>query len=500
MPTLDPPPSGARVRMYRPGGLGDSFLLAFRARDGAARYVLVDCGVFNGTAGAADRLRAVADDVREATGGHLHVLVVTHEHWDHLSGFRYARKAFEALQIDEVWAAWTEDPSDPDAVRLQRERDATFGALAAAVRRMRAAPGLDRQADEIAGLLEFVGEADPDEEPLVPPRFPSDRRVRGTADQMDLALSLGDRVRYLRPGDGPLAVPGVDGVSVFVLGPPRDEALLRRSDPRAGEVYDHALAAAPDPDGPTPLDFAAAVLDGDDRGPFAPSVGVPLGALGPDTPDGVDRPDPDLQRFFSARYGAGDETGGGQAWRRIDADWLSAAEPLALQLDHDTNNSSLALAFELADGRVLLFPGDAQVGNWLSWHDVRWTVGGETVNGTDLVRRTALYKVGHHASHNATLRDRGLELMERPDLVALVPVDEGQAGRKSWAMPFGPLLDRLRVKCSGRVVRADRGLPDRPSDVSAAAWGAFLARTAEDPSEAELWVQVDVPDGGLSGG
>ena len=39
----------------------------------------------------------------------------------------------------------------------------------------------------------------------------------------------------------------------------------------------------------------------------------------------------------------------------------------ALKIDNDVNNTSLALALELADKRVLLFPGDAQVGNWLSW-------------------------------------------------------------------------------------------------------------------------------------
>ena len=492
MPVLDPPPSGARVRMYRPGGLGDSFLLAFRARDETARYVLVDCGVFNGTPGGADRLRAIAEDVREATDGHLHVLVVTHEHWDHLSGFRFAREVFESLRIDEVWTAWTEDPADPDAVRLQRERDAAFGAVVAAVRRMRAAPGLDHQADEIAGLLDFVGE--PNAEPLAPPRFPSERRVRGTADQMDFALSLGDSVRYLTPDDAPLALDGVDGLSVFVLGPPRGDD-LRRSDPRAGEVYGHALV--PGPEGSAPLDFAAAVRDGDGGGPFAPSVGVPLAMLLPGG-GGHDAPtDIGLARFFDARYGTKNEAGQGAAWRRIDADWLAAAEPLALRLDHDTNNTSLVLAFELDDGRVLLFPGDAQVGNWLSWHGLSWTVGARVVTGTDLVRRTALYKVGHHASHNATLRDRGLELMARPDLVALVPVDAEQAARKSWAMPFGPLLDRLSAKCAGRVIRADEGVPPRPPGAQTPEWDAFLARTVEDPDG--LWVQIDVPGGDAPG-
>jgi hypothetical protein len=34
------------------------------------------------------------------------------------------------------------------------------------------------------------------------------------------------------------------------------------------------------------------------------------------------------------------------------------------------------------------------------------------VKAEDLLERTVLYKVGHHASHNATLRQKGLELMK----------------------------------------------------------------------------------------
>ena len=53
------------------------------------------------------------------------------------------------------------------------------------------------------------------------------------------------------------------------------------------------------------------------------------------------------------------------------------ASDLALQLDSVTNNTSLVLAIErIADGKVLLFPADAQEGNWLSWHDekMKWKV------------------------------------------------------------------------------------------------------------------------------
>src|SRR5205085_6914038 len=75
--------------------------------------------------------------------------------------------------------------------------------------------------------------------------------------------------------------------------------------------------------------------------------------------------------FFRDHYlgGRSKAAATGMSWRRIDDNWLGAANNLALQLDADTNNTSLALAIELSPGgKVLLFPGDAQVGSWLSWH------------------------------------------------------------------------------------------------------------------------------------
>ena len=125
---------------------------------------------------------------------------------------------------------------------------------------------------------------------------------------------------------------------------------------------------------------------------------------------------------------------------------MGVATTLAMQLDQDTNNTSLVLAFELGPkkqgGPVLLFAADAQVGNWLSWQDVTWTFEGRTITGPDLFKRTILYKVGHHASHNATLRKLGLEAMAKLEL-ALVPTDAKMAAKVKWGtLPWPPLLDR----------------------------------------------------------
>src|SRR5207248_3096834 len=100
------------------------------------------------------------------------------------------------------------------------------------------------------------------------------------------------------------------------------------------------------------------------------------------------------QGFFAAQYGFDDADL--DAWRRIDTDWLNLSEGLALALTGHVNNTSLVLAFELGEGGpVLLFPGDAQAGSWLSWSDLTWELKDgsreRTVTGADLLRRTVFY-------------------------------------------------------------------------------------------------------------
>ena len=118
---------------------------------------------------------------------------------------------------------------------------------------------------------------------------------------------------------------------------------------------------------------------------------------------------------------------------------------------------------------MLLFPGDAQEGNWVSWHDpkIKWEVtrgDGEpaTVTAKDLLARTVFYKVGHHSSHNATAKAKGLEMMtSQSELTAFIPVDRqvalGRSPKGSWKMPARQLYRRLLEQCEGRVVRSDLG-------------------------------------------
>lgn len=190
---------------------------------------------------------------------------------------------------------------------------------------------------------------------------------------------------------------------------------------------------------------------------------------------------------------------------------MSSAEPLAMKLDSDTNNTSLVLAFELpnADRSILLFAGDAQVGNWLSWGDQTYPREALTDPGAprpekieDLLGRTVFYKVGHHGSHNATLEKRGLELMTSRHLVAAITVVEAVAkvqgkGRKEpgrgWQMPYRAMFARLNALTSGCVIKGD-GDPA----VERAAFEKVhegVERPGIRHDERGLWVELLYPPG-----
>jgi hypothetical protein len=256
----------------------------------------------------------------------------------------------------------------------------------------------------------------------------------------------------------------------YVLGPPREDELLRKLDPSKGnsEVY---LARSEDVENLVGLAaiHGKASVEGD--GKEQPFTRLHQRPYSRDSRKPVDKKS---DRKEAAEAAAATDRDAIVAIyerkqsfdRSIDHEWLGSAETLALKIDGDVNNTSLALALELADKRVLLFPGDAQVGNWLSWNRQNYPAddkpGGAVLKIEDILARAIFYKVGHHASHNATLRERGLELMTNSSLVAMIPVVEATAREqkttkspKGWAMPYDKLYERLDQRTNGRIVRGD---------------------------------------------
>jgi hypothetical protein len=156
-------------------------------------------------------------------------------------------------------------------------------------------------------------------------------------------------------------------------------------------------------------------------------------------------------------------------FRSIDDLAYETLGNLALRMDNHINNTSLVIAFQLPSGEVLLFPGDAQAGNWKSWADLDKPLTFEKPKKTDaheLLANTVLYKVGHHGSHNATPRTFGLELMTHPELRALVPVDHTIAVAARYGeMPLNAIMEALATRTHGVLFRSD-GDPKKVAEVA----------------------------------
>ena len=459
---------GVIVHMYRQG-LGDCLLLTFNPGPDQ-RHVLIDCGTLGNSVDKTVSIQAVMEDVRQQTNGQLDLLVVTHEHKDHVMGLNSQRALFVdgKIKVKRVWQAWTEKPGDPDAEKLHRYKQDLGVRLAAMI----ASPAAAEAVPEVVDLLGFFGDA----HALAAGKF---------AETVDAAMKfmrdkLTDDVTFCEPAKtaaAPLTPPWLPGWRVYVLGPPRDIASLNDTGEgdatglygiaAAGRASAASLRRAAAAD----VDDTLAVPDDEDQMPFDIRFRRPAAAAPSRLPD-----------YFAER----------EQWRTIEDDYLRPVSDLALQLDDLTNNTSLALAFErLRDGRVLLFPADAQRGNWLSWQKLAWVVDGKTITVNDLLARTVFYKVGHHGSHNATPKQDGLGRMTNAkELVAFIPVDRAIAlnrnPKNSWMMPAVPLYRPLLEHCQGRVARSDLGWAAAPPAgkveeafkglATAAEWAAWAAK------------------------
>lgn len=483
-----PPADGVVVRMYRIGH-GDCFLLSFPgATPTKPAYVLIDCGYKPGSPGHINTTpQEITDNIRDATGGHIDVAVITHEHQDHVNAISDAR--FNGITIDQAWFAWTEDPEDRVANDLRKRfKDKLVGLLAA--RKHLAAAGDQPKAAAIDTFLAF--ELGGEEELFnFADAMLGATKTSSNKKSMKVFKDIASDVQFIRPHDRIHTIPGAKDVRVFALGPPRDPDQLKSLDPVGTEEFHLATGNVGS--------FFAAVANRDTSGdraeysPFSPRYQVPFD-LAPNSLE--------YDGFFNGFYGGGApalplpagtyESPSNADWRRIDNDWLYSAEQLALDMNDQTNNSSLVLAFELGKGgKVLLFAADAQRGNWVSWAKKQWADGDKTVTARDLLRRTVLYKVGHHGSHNATLN--GLATDDHPNLAwmgsgeyareftaMITAVRSWAETQKGWDHPLKAIKDALLRKASGRVFQTDTDFATMtmPADSTQADWNAFQKRAS----------------------
>ncbi|WP_433766611.1 MBL fold metallo-hydrolase [Pseudomonas putida] len=462
------------IRMYR-GILGDCFLLRFQEEE-STRHVLIDCGVLQGVTGAKETMTRIVDDIHKTTDGVLDLVVLTHEHHDHLSGFLYEQARFfgDDFRFGELWLAWTENLNDPQAVALHARFKKAKAALAgvAALGKRGSALHMEPRMNTVRGLSAFIEPA-------------AGKGKLSTVDKLKAKAGV-RATRYLEPGDV-VRPQAISMLKTYVMGPPRSEERLRKDLPSKGagkEVYLTSLDEA------VALEERTLRLKGEDlldvdmpfARPYQRTFSEVKGRMG--AGGGSAEPGNIEQRYFN------DE----EQWRCIEDEWLDGAETLALKMDSDTNNTSLVLAFELPDGQILLFPGDAQVGNWISWGDQTYpknVVAGDATPLTrdDILARVTLYKVGHHCSHNATARAQGLEKMHDTRLVAMIPVVAEVAKGNKWNMPYPDLLSALQKRTRERIVSGDgqpatelKAFKAAPTDPDKP---AILSYAAD-----ELWVEL----------
>ena len=294
------------IRMYNVG-LGDSFLLRFPDEE-RERKVLIDCGVHVSGPGPrkmSEVVDQIIEDVTEHGGPRIDVVIATHRHRDHVSGFEAER--WGEVKVGEVWMPWTEHPTDPEAKKIRDKQSKAGTKAKEALAAFGAAPA----------LMEIV-----------------DNSLTNAAAMATLHEGWANKpkIRYLPPkqrSEQSFTTGLLPGVTVHAMGPSRDPEVIRDMDPPKGGAYELRMAA---------IRGGAA---------NAPSIFPKIFEL-----RNVAR----QKQFDAFNLRAADIA---------DLEQLANEDPfsVAVQIDKAVNGTSLMIMFEA--GRAhMLFPGDAQWGTW----------------------------------------------------------------------------------------------------------------------------------------
>lgn len=498
---LKAPKNGVTIRMYRQGH-GDCYLLAFPRKDKknkAPYYVLIDCGYKNGSQKNpktkevvlpnAD-FKNIADSIFETTNGRIDLFVITHEHQDHVNGIK--KKYFDRFHIEEAWFAWTEDPDDEIAQNLVKKRKKVVNQLLGA--RMKLALAVGEENDSVEKLDNFIGlELGHEDEGFNMHgalAAAGGKKVSVNRQSMDLVRGKAQAnkgVTYWKPGSI-AKMKETEAIQAYVLGPPTSKKSLKDLDPVGDEAFeshhkDNHFA------------FGSALTTEKVASPFAPKFGFHCDNIFNEETIKKN----EALEFYSQHYGNQDTTlvdrdrsADNADWRRIDESWLHSADNLAIKLNSATNNTSLVLAFELPKTKkILLFVGDAQRGNWISWTDNTWTdADNQPITVKNILNRTVLYKVGHHGSHNATMNGEedsphaNLSWMGKGkygnEFTAMINAVKDWAWNLNshpWIHPLPSIKNALLEKTQGRVFQTDTSELKKPAGVSDDIWQKFIKKS-----------------------
>jgi beta-lactamase superfamily II metal-dependent hydrolase len=392
--------TGLRIRMYRIG-FGDFFLVSV-PKDGGFAHILIDCGVHAKDLGV---MGEAVTQLKADTGGQLALVIMTHRHADHISGFGSQRALFATFSVERVWMSYFEDPKNAAAMRIQ-------AGIAATATRLQAALAAGGATEEDSEHLRMAGNA-------------LGAAASGNAAALEMLRHFKTPdggvtpVEYYKAGQPANLPPSLAdaGLEAEILGPPTDKDLLDKMD----NVSHQYLTAADE-------------ADAAPRSPFNSAYAL--------DPSSYSWPRDIAPLFDPAKVRTN----------------VAGSQPQSLAIaaqkaDNALNNQSLVVLFTFR-GKTMLFAGDAQWGNWANF-----LFGGPigTKGHADLTPRARevlgnldFYKVGHHGSRNATPID--VVSAMKPGCVAMCSTQPKAYNE----VPRQRLMDALRDKTGGQVARSDQ--------------------------------------------
>jgi beta-lactamase superfamily II metal-dependent hydrolase len=395
---------GLRVRMFRVG-FGDFFLVTVPT-SGGDKFILIDCGVHYKDAGS---IKDAVAQMQKDCDSQLALLIMTHRHADHISGFGTCADVFKEFTVERVWMSWFEDQTDGTAKAFQASLTAVAGRMGQALALRTAATEddetrqLQAMAENITGGMAATG--------------------RPTGNQAALDVLHGGfkntpEYDYYRAGDIPTLPPDLvaAGLTADILGPPGDLQLVKVMTNKTQQYLSAAgqLAETGAPVPPFPKAFIA---------------------------DASDYPSSAFKYYAPQRIAALIDD--------VQPDALAAAARAA---DKTLNNQSLIVHFGFG-GKNLLFVGDAQWGNWENFLYGGAYGPGRTAlveQANTILSQLDFYKVGHHGSANATPKDAVTAM--RDGCVGMCSTEEHAYNE----VPRGPLLAALSQKMKGQLARSDQ--------------------------------------------